>query len=71
MPITLLTLHSDYVTLHDLADGRKRTVKVDRDVLGRLLIDHSAMINMIRTHGQKVNEPPEPTPKRQRKTLLP
>jgi hypothetical protein len=70
MPITLLTLHSDFEALHDLADGRRHTVKIDRDVLYRLLIDHSALINMVRTHGQKVIEPPE-APKRQSKQLLP
>ena len=70
MPVTLLTTKDDFETLHDLVDGLKRTVKIDRDVLGRLLVDHTKLINMCRTHALKVIEPEPPTPKRVRTKLM-
>ena len=65
--ITLLTTADCYENLCQLADGRQRRPKVDRDALNHLLMDHQKMINALRSSTSfKVVEPQA---KRQRLTL--
>jgi hypothetical protein len=57
MTVELLTPLDDYHDLHVIADGRRSTVKVDRQKLQNLLIDHSIMINALKKHGETCRDP--------------
>lgn len=56
MTVQLLTTHEAFERLHSLADGRG-SVKVDRETLTKLLIDHTAMYNALRGTSVKVVAP--------------
>ena len=47
MKLTLLTSNSVFEDLHQLSNTQKQTVKIDRDALSRLLIDHSNMVTAL------------------------
>lgn len=64
--VSLLTPLSDFEALHKLADGRKATVSVEREVLARLLVDHSVLVNACKGAMVKVIEP---APRRARPSL--
>lgn len=55
--VTLLTSQTVYERLHQLADGRAASVKVDRDALSQLLIDHAVLVRALRNKGGRVIEP--------------
>lgn len=52
--------------LHKLADGRRASVPVDRELLTKLLVDHSAVLRSLHESGIKLSEP---LPARQRTRL--
>jgi hypothetical protein len=55
--ITLLTSHDVFTKLHELADGRRAIVKINREELTHLLIDHTLMYGALRTsNGFTVTE---------------
>lgn len=64
--VSVLTPLDTFEELHKLADGRKAVVSVDREVLSRLLIDHSVLVNACKGAMIKVIEP---APKRARPSL--
>lgn len=59
--VDLMTSLDTYHDLHVLADtGRKTTLKVERQQLLGLLLDHSAMINELQKRGVKCRDPELP-----------
>lgn len=62
--VTLLTSKAAFEKLHTLVDSRGRNVRVDRQELLRLLIDHSIMYDALR--GSTSFKVEEPTTKRKR-----
>jgi hypothetical protein len=46
--VALVTPHETYAALCAVADGRKATVRVDREALSKLLVDHAAMSRALR-----------------------
>ncbi len=68
--VHILTPIATFERLHKLADGKGVMVSLERDVLTRLLIDHSVLVTACKGAAIKVIEPePEPAPKRQRANL--
>ena len=67
MAMELLTSLETYEALHMLADGRKAVVKVERQALLNLLLDHWQMLTELKKHGVQTSAPP---PKRRRETLI-
>jgi hypothetical protein len=57
MIIELLTSLDAFDELHQIADGKKAVVKVDREYLHSLLLDHSAMINALQNKGVICRDP--------------
>ena len=55
--VDLLTDLAAFERLYELTEGRGATVKVKRDELRGLLIDHSAMLNALKSAAVRVNEP--------------
>lgn len=55
--LALLTPLTVLEKLHELADGRARVVKVDREVLGKLLVDCNALARAYRDLGCVLHEP--------------
>lgn len=56
--LTLST--TEFERLHELADGRKSTIKVDRDSLAKLLLDHGRALSALSESSSfKVEEPVE------------
>lgn len=55
--LALLTPLTVLEELHELADGRARVVKVDREVLGTLLVDCNALARAYRDLGCVLIEP--------------
>ena len=56
--VNLYTSNSMIEGLYALADGKKATVKVNRDYLLKLLMDHSQMVKHLTTDtSYKVIEP--------------
>lgn len=55
--VTLLTNQDTYERLHRLANSRAATVKMDRDALSQLLIDHAVLVRTLRNKGGRVIEP--------------
>jgi hypothetical protein len=45
--IQLITTTAEFDRLHELADSRKDVVKVDRESLAKLLLDHSRILNAL------------------------
>ena len=59
MIIELLTSLETFDALHILADGKDGKVRVEKEALRKLLIDHSEMINGLKKSGVMVRaEPP-------------
>lgn len=56
--IRLLTPLDVFERFHKLADGRRRTVELDRDQLSQLLVDHSTLIAALKSRGVAVLDPP-------------
>lgn len=53
--LTLHTTHSDFETLHaahDKARSTSKTITVSKAALGRLLMDHSALVEEVRHRGR-------------------
>ncbi len=65
--VHLTTPHDEFETLHRLADGRASTVRVDREALLHLLVDHSIMVRALR--GSSTFKVTEPAPPRRRARL--
>lgn len=65
--LELLTSVDAFHDLHIIADGRKALVKVDRQALLNLLIDHTCMLNELQRHGVRPTCPPPP---RRRERLI-
>lgn len=58
--VTLLTSRDAMHSLHELVETKKQSVKVDRDVLADLLIDHVRLYQVARMVSEiKIEEPPE------------
>lgn len=58
MNVNLLVSQSDLDNFYSLADGRQRKPRIDKDELGRLLIDYDKMKNALRSSTSfKVTEP--------------
>lgn len=56
--VDLLTSHDTFTDLHDLADGKAKAVRVSREQLLHLLIDHSVLTAALhRSTGFTVTEP--------------
>lgn len=56
--VSLLTSLQTFDKLHEIADSGAKTVKVDVEVLERLLIDHSNMYKALKgVSSVKVEEP--------------
>lgn len=49
---TLLTSDPELENLHQVCDTRKQSVRVDRDTLSRLLIDHVSMYRLLHAAGK-------------------
>lgn len=64
-PLDLLTSVDDFHDLHIIADVRKATVKVDRQKLLNLLIDHTCLLQALPSNKQ----PRGPAPKRRREII--
>lgn len=64
--LELLTSVDDFHDLHLIADSRKATVKVDRQKLLNLLIDHTCLLNALPADRQPV----APAPQRRRETIV-
>lgn len=64
--LELLTSVDAFDALHEAADSRKGVVRVDRQALLGLLIDHSCMLNALARAAVKVTSP---EPKRDREKL--
>lgn len=60
MPLILQTSLETFEFLHRLADGRKATIRMERDILIKLLVDHSALCRTCKDHGIKIAEPVPP-----------
>lgn len=52
--IKLILKLSEFDQLHELVDNKKKSVKVDADILRRLLCDHSVMIGKLNDEGVTV-----------------
>jgi hypothetical protein len=65
-PLDLLTSINDFDELHLIADSRRATVKVDRQRLLNLLIDHTCLLNALPADRQ----PRAPAPQRRRETII-
>lgn len=67
--VDLLTSTDVFDRLHQLADGRKAKVTVDRDELRQVLVDYSVMLaSLHKASGYQVIEP---KPRRERPRLSP
>jgi hypothetical protein len=64
--IDLLTSLNTFQDLHELADGKSGKVKVEKDQLRHLLIDHSFMLQELKRHGVTCRDP---TVKKRRETI--
>jgi hypothetical protein len=60
--ISLLTPQHTFERLHALVEGRRAAIRVDGEVLKRLLIDHSVMFAALKGAGHAVIEP-KPRPR--------
>lgn len=49
--VQLTTTMAEYDRLHELADGRKAIVKVDRESLAKLLLDHNRLLKAVSSNG--------------------
>lgn len=58
--LELLTSVDTFHDLHIIADSRKAVIKVDRQALHSLLLDHTCMLNELQRHGVKASCPPPP-----------
>lgn len=67
--INLTTTQQQYEQLHQVADSKRNDVKVDRQHLLNLLIDHSVLVREARSGGIKVTEPAASTAPRTRTRL--
>ena len=48
--IELKTSHAEFHALHEVAaSGRGKLARIDRDLLARLLIDHSTLVGALRS----------------------
>ena len=56
-PLELMTSLDLFHDLHLLADGKAGNVKVDKQALKGLLIDHSTMIGALKGHGVTCRDP--------------
>ena len=65
--LDLLTSVDVFHDLHVVADVRKNIVKVNRQALLNLLIDHTCMLNALQRAAVKVTGP---APLRKRETLI-
>ena len=65
-PLDLLTSVDDFHDLHLIADARKATVKVDRQKLLNLLIDHTCLLQALPFDRQ----PRAPAPKHRRESIV-
>jgi hypothetical protein len=50
--VDILTTQDAFESLHRTADGRKAKVVVDRELLSKLLIDHSVMLRALEASSQ-------------------
>jgi len=58
--IKLLTSQDAFHRLHELINGRKETLKIDRQLLTNLLVDYSVMLAALsKTSGFAITEPRE------------
>ena len=48
---------SSFDQLHEVSDGRKSVVRVNRADLALLLMDHSRALAALKDHGVTLNEP--------------
>lgn len=65
--VSLLTTHDAFTDLHQIADTRRSSVKVDREALLQLLIDHSVMTKAL--HCSNSFDVVMPVPERKRLLL--
>lgn len=61
--IRLCTTHNEFVALHQLTESRKATVSISKELLEKLLTDHSMMAKALSSNAFKLIEP---APKRER-----
>ena len=59
MKVDLHTTDDGFETLHEIAGSRKATVRVDRQALLHLLMDHTSMVNALQLSGCKIHTPRE------------
>ena len=57
--LELLTSLEDFDALHLIADGRRAVVRVDRQALLNLLLDHSSLLNVVPSGTQITSPPPK------------
>lgn len=57
--VNILTTQEQFDGMHQLADGRATTVKVDKQALLRLLMDHSTLVKALQMRNVTVVEPRE------------
>jgi alkyl sulfatase BDS1-like metallo-beta-lactamase superfamily hydrolase len=48
---------SELERLHEAADARGDTVRVNRQALLNILMDHARMVSALKERGVKINEP--------------
>jgi len=65
--ITLLTPLATLEAMHRLTEGRKAQIRVDREALSKLLVDHHAMFHALNRSSTFTVK--EPAPKRERLRL--
>lgn len=58
--LELLTSVDTFHDLHIIADSRKAAVRVDRQALHGLLLDHTCLLNELQRHGVRATCPPPP-----------
>jgi hypothetical protein len=57
MEVRLLTTQDEYDTLHHLADTRAATIRVGKEALSHLLIDHGVALAALQDKGVKISSP--------------
>lgn len=57
--VNLTLTKAQYEDLHEVSDSRAKTVRVDREALAHLLVDHAVMVRALHASSSfKVVEPP-------------